>query len=142
MRDGRLRRGEGIALAVALIWSVALVVAAALAPVYQSTTETSSGTVTHESATLVGENGPAVLVPVGVPFLVTVIVGCALWRREASRGAGPVAWTFTGLLAGFNLVAMLSIGPFMLPITASLAVACVMRQARTHAATSSAPLST
>jgi hypothetical protein len=140
MGDGRLRRGERMALAVALIWSAALIVAAALAPVYRSTTETSSGTVTDQSATLVDENGPAVLLPIAVPLLVTVIVGRALWRRGASRGAGPVAWTFTGLLAGFNLVEMLSIGPFILPVTASLAVACAMRQARTRAAASSAPL--
>lgn len=134
MGDRRLRRGEWTALAVALIWSAGLMIAAALAPAYQSTTETSSGTVTHESATLVDENGPAVLLPVGMPLLVTVIVGYALWRREASRGAGPVAWTFTGLLAGFNVVAMLSIGPFIVPVTASLFVACAMRQAPTHGA--------
>ena len=132
MGDGRLRRGEWMALAVALIWSAGLVVAAAVAPAYQSMTETSSGTVTQGSATLVDENGPEVLLPVGAPLLVTVIVGYALWRREASRGAGPIAWTFTGLLAGFNVVAMLSIGLLMVPVTASLAVACSMRQARTH----------
>jgi len=121
-----------MALAAALVWSAGLIVAAAVAPAYQSTSETSSGTVTHESSTLVDENGPAVLLPVGVPLLVTVIVGYALWRREASRGAGPIAWTFTGLLAGFNVVAMLSIGLLMLPVTAALAVACAKRQALTH----------
>lgn len=142
MGDGRLRRGEWMALAVAVVWSAALIIAATRAPVYRSTTETSSGTVTHDSATLVEENGPAVLLPIGVPLLVSVIVGYALWRREASRGAGPVAWTFTGLLAGFNLVAMLSIGPFLVPVTASLAVACVMRQARTRAAAGGASLPT
>jgi hypothetical protein len=107
MGDGHLPRGEWVALAVALVWSAGFIVAVALASAYQSTTETSSGTVTHGSATLVDENGRAVLLPVAVPLLVTVIVGCALWRREASRGAGPIAWTFTGLLAGFNVVAML-----------------------------------
>lgn len=142
MGDGRLRRGEWMALAVALIWSAALIVAAALAPAYRSTTETSSGTVTHESATFVDENGPAVLLPIAVPLLVTVIVGYSLWRREASRGAGPIAWTFTALLATFNVVAMLSIGPFMLPVTASLAVACAMRQARNHGEASGAALPT
>jgi hypothetical protein len=142
MGDGHLPRGEWVALAVALVWSAGFIVAAALAPAYQSTTETSSGIVTHGSATLVDENGRAVLLPVGVPLLVTVIVGCALWRREASRGAGPIAWTFTGLLAGFNVVAMLSIGPFMLPVTASLVVACALRQARRHGEAGSAALPT
>lgn len=129
---GRLRRGEWAALAVALVWSAALLVAAALAPAYQSTTETSSGTVTHGSATLVNENGSGVLLIVGVPLLVTVIVGHALWRRGARRGAGPTAWIFTGLLTGFNIVAMLSIGPFIMPVTACLVVACTIRQARPH----------
>jgi hypothetical protein len=123
-----LRRGEWVVLAVALFWSAPLLLAAALAPAYQSTTETSSGKVTHGSATLVDENGPGVLLIIGVPLLVTVIVGYALWRR----GAGATASTFTGLLAGFNLIAMLSIGPFILPVTACLAVACTIRQARPH----------
>ena len=129
---GRLRRGEWVALAVALFWSAALLVAAPLAPAYQSTTETSSGTVTHGSATLVNENGTGVLLIIGVPLVVTVIVGHALWRRGARCGAGPIAWTFTGLLAGFNLVAMLSIGAFIIPVTACLAVACTIRQTRPH----------
>jgi hypothetical protein len=131
-RVARLRLGEWMALAVALLWSAGLIVAAAMAPAYEPTTEASSGTVTHESATLVDENGPAILLPVGVPLLVTVIVGYALWRREASHGAGRIAWTFTVLLAGFNVVAMASIGLFMLPVTAALAVACAKRQAGTH----------
>lgn len=129
---GRLRRGEWVALAVALIWSAALLLGAALAPVYKSTTESSSATVTHGSATLVEENGPGVLLIIAVPLLVTLTVGNALWRRRARGGAGPMAWTSTGLLAGFNLVAMLSIGPFILPVTASLAVACALHHARPH----------
>jgi hypothetical protein len=132
MGDGRLRQGEWTTVAAALIWSAGLMVAAAVAPAYQSTTATSSGPVTHESATLVDENGPAVLLAVGVPLLATVIVGYALWRREASRGAGPIAWTFTGLLAGFNVLAMPSIGLFMLPVTVALAVMCAKHPSRAH----------
>jgi hypothetical protein len=136
----RLRRAEWIALVVALFWSAALLVAAVLTPAYQSTTETSSGTVTHGSATLVNENGAGVLLIIGMPLLVTLMVGYALWRRGARRGAGPVAWTLTGLLAGFNLVAMLSIGPFIVPVTACLAVACTIRQARPHGGAGGAAL--
>jgi hypothetical protein len=91
MGDGHLPRGEWVALAVALVWSAGFIVAAALAPAYQSTTETSSGTVTHGSATLVDENGRGVLLPVGVPLLVTVI-GAAHFgvaKRVAERGQSP-----------------------------------------------------
>jgi hypothetical protein len=42
-----------------------------------------------------------------------------------------VAWTVTVLLAGFNVLAMASIGLFIVPVTAALVVACVRRQART-----------
>jgi hypothetical protein len=131
MRFGRLGREEWVALSLALLWSVGLIVSAAVAPAYQSTTETSSGAVISETATLLDENGPAILLPVAVPLLVTVIVGYALWRRENRRGAGPIAWTATVLLAGFNVLAMASIGLFMVPVTAVLVVVCARRQART-----------
>jgi hypothetical protein len=110
MRSGRLQRDELVALSLALVWSVGLSVLAVVAPVYQSTTQTSSGAVISETSSLYDENGPAVLLPVGVPLLVTVIVGQALLLREGSRGAGPIAWSFTVLLAGFNVLAMASIG--------------------------------
>jgi hypothetical protein len=57
-----------------------------------------------------------------VPLLVTLAVGFALW--QGSRRALPIAWTLTGLLAAGNLVAMLSVGVFVLPVTAALVIAC------------------
>lgn len=104
--QSRLRRSERVALAVALCWGAALIPAAALAPVYQSASVTSSGAVTRGSATLLNENGSGILLIVAVPLLVSLIVGCALWRRGARRSAGAIAWTFTGVQAGFNLVSM------------------------------------
>ena len=130
MRSSRLQRDEWVALSVALLWSVALIVLAVVAPAYQSTTQTSSGAVISETSSLFDENGAAVLLPVGVPLLVSVVVGFALWRREASRGAGPVAWTGTVLLAAFNVLAMASIGLLIVPVTAALVFACVRRQGR------------
>jgi hypothetical protein len=115
------------AVAVALAWSVALLVAATVVPVYGTSTETASGTVTG-SATLVDENGSGILLVVAVPLLMSVIVGCTLWSRGARRGAGMIAWTATVLLAGFNLIAMLSIGLFIVPVTVCLAIACALRQ--------------
>ncbi len=135
---GRLRLAEGLALAAALAWSALIVVAAALVPVYQSETATTSkaesGTVAHTvtqgSSTLVDENGSGTLVIVAIPLLVSVLVACALWVRGSRRGAGLVAWALTGLLVCFNLLAMLSIGVFIVPVTACLFVACALHQGR------------
>ncbi len=132
---GSLSRAAWVALGVAVLWSLALLVASTLAPAYQSTTETDSGTVTPGSATLVGENGWGVLVVMAVPLIVTVVVGFALWRRGAGRAAGVIAWTLTGLLAGLNLLAMLTVGLFMLPVTVCLVVACALRRPDLRATT-------
>lgn len=135
-----------VALVLAAIWSVGLIVAAVVVPVYQSTSVSSSvsssttgGTalehpqlehqvVTESSATLVQENGLRVLALVGIPLLAVAVVSRSLWRRRvnARRGAGPVAWTVVGLLGAFTLVSMLSIGIFVLPVTGSLVFACAM----------------
>jgi hypothetical protein len=85
--------------------------------------ESSTGEVTFGSDTLVGANGLGVVVVLAVPLMVTVLVGCAL-RLRAHRAGLPVAWTLTGLLAVFTLLAMMSIGVFMIPVTAGLVVAC------------------
>ncbi len=75
------------------------------------------------SVSLVSEQGSGVIAVLAIPLLITVIVGVALWFRSRS-GVLIVAWTFTGLLALFNLLAMLTIGVFVLPVTAALIVAC------------------
>jgi hypothetical protein len=120
----RFRRLEWISLAVALVWGTGLVIAALLVPVYQSSGVSSSGAVTDGSATLVAVNGWGVLLPTGVPLAAAVVTGYALWRRTGRQGAGVLAWTVTGLLAIFNFLAMLSIGVFVIPVTAALAIAC------------------
>ena len=100
-----------------------LVVAGFLVPAYQSTSMSSSGELTQSSKTLVGMNGPGVAFVLALPLLVTVLVGCALLLR-GRRGAMPVAWALTALLAVFNVLGMLSIGVFVVPVTAALVVAC------------------
>ncbi len=117
-----LGRVPALALLVAAAYGIALVVAAFALPVYDSTGSSSSGGTSQGSDTLVGVNGPGVALVLGVPLLVTVAVGCALWLR--SRWALPIAWTLTGLLAAGNLLAMLSVGVFVLPVTAALVFAC------------------
>lgn len=128
-RFGRL---EGISLAIALVWGTGLVVAALLVPVYQSSSVSSSGTVTDGSATLVGVNGWGALLVAGAPLAGAVVTGCALWRRAGRQGAGVLAWAVTGLLVCFNLLAMLSIGVFVLPVTIALVVACGSHGRKPH----------
>jgi hypothetical protein len=125
----RLGRVASVALAIAAVCGVALVVAGFLLPLYETTTEPSSGEVSRDTATLVAVNGPGVLVILVVPLLVTLAVGSALWQG-ARRGAVTVAWTFAGLQAAFNVVSMASIGVFFLPVTAALLVACAVRRPR------------
>jgi hypothetical protein len=126
--DDRFGRRVWVPLSIALIWSVALLVAAALAHFYRSQLVSSSGAVSSGSATLVGVNGWGVLLVAGVPLFTTMMVGGALWRRSARPGAGVFAWAVTGLLAGFNVLALMSIGAFIIPVTTSLAVACGRHQ--------------
>ena len=122
--DSRFGRLEAISLALALVWGVGLVIAAVLVPVYQSASVSSSGTVTDGLATLVGVNGWGALLVADAPLAAAVVTGCALWRRAGRQGAGVLAWAVTGLLVCFNVLAMLSIGVFVVPVTAALAVAC------------------
>jgi hypothetical protein len=130
--ERRLGRVASFALLFAAAYGIVLVVAGFLAPAYKWETEASSGEVTQGSDTAVGVNGLGAVVVLGVPLLASVLVGCALWLRSR-RGVVPSAWTLTGLLAGFNLLAMASIGLFVLPVTAALIIACgTCRRAPKH----------
>jgi hypothetical protein len=120
--ETRLGRVPALALLVAAAYGVALVVAAFVVPVYDSTSSSSSGETTSGSDTLVGSNGLGSALVLGIPLLATLVVGSALWQR--SRWSLPIAWTLTGLLAALNLLAMLSVGIFVLPVTAALVLAC------------------
>jgi hypothetical protein len=128
---------QWIVLAIAWCWAAALSVAAAVAPAYEATSVTSSATatsghrqvvtVTHTRSTLLAENGWTVILITAVPLAVALAVSVALWRRDRrKRGAGPVAWGLTALLAAGNLLALLSIGVFVVPVTACLMVACAL----------------
>src|SRR5262252_2997142 len=121
---GPLGRLEWVSLAIAALWGAGLLAAAALVPVYASVGASSSGAVSHGSATLVGVNGWHVLLVVGVPLVATAMVAGALWRRGPRQGAGVLAWTIAGLLAAFNVLALASIGVFVIPVTACQFIAC------------------
>lgn len=130
--DGRRHgRWELFALTLAVVFGALLVAAALYAPAYQSTTVSSSGAPVRHTASLVEENGSWAMVVAGVPLLIALVVSGAIWSRGDRPGAGPFAWSLVGLLIAFNLVAMLSIGPFVIPVTACLVVACILHGART-----------
>lgn len=104
-------------------------VAAFVLPVYGSSTASgpSGGNVDSTSSTLVAVNGLAVLAPVALPALIAAVVWFALHRKcsRGSRPGGYVAWTLIGMLIAF-LVAVASIGVFVVPVAALLAGAAAL----------------
>ena len=112
----------------AFVWSAALVGAAFVLPLYGSSSTSSTGALASSSLTLVQVNGPAVLIPMGVPLIIVTLVWAAL-HRKCSRGgrlAGYVAWTFVGVLAAGCVVAIASVGLLIVPVAALLWCAAVM----------------
>jgi hypothetical protein len=97
---------------LAFVWSAGLFAAALFAPAYGSTT-------------LVQENGSGVLLVVAFPAVISAAVWLALWRRCTRGGAvsGVVAWTCVSLLGLFCLIALASIGLFVIPVAVLLACA-------------------
>ncbi|MDA8436458.1 MAG: hypothetical protein M0Z98_10800 [Actinomycetales bacterium] len=120
----RYSRNAWIAVGVALVWGLLLVVLAFVAPVYSTssgsaTDGTVASTTTEGTATLVGVNGYGVLLVVSVPLVAAVVVAWAL-----ARGRRRIGWVVTSLLGALNVLAMLSVGIFFLPVTIALVVAC------------------
>ena len=124
-------RGAWVAVVAAAAWASWLVVAAFVLPVYGSAITTRSGTptslspetVVHASQTLVEVNGPVAAVEMAVPLAATLVVALA-FRSGVYRVRMVVGWTATGLLAMFNVLGMLTVGLFVLPVTVALVVAC------------------
>ena len=119
-REGRL----AFCLTVAAVgWSVALVPAAFLAPVYSGAETSTFGGTTSTTATLVGVNGLWVVAPVSVPLVVALLawVGLRMRCSSGSRAGTLFAWGAVGVLALFAIVAGLSIGPYILPAVLLLA---------------------
>jgi hypothetical protein len=126
-------RGERIALGGAFCWSVLLLIGAYVLPVYQGevSTQRSNGRVhsRETSATLVEMHGSGALIAVAVPLAATLLVTLALLAQDPGQNAGPLAWTLVILLGGFNVLALLTIGIFLLPTTICLLVACGLHNA-------------
>jgi len=125
---GRGRWAFALTLA-GFAWGVALVAGAFVVPVYSglSVSAGSSGEqVTHSySSTLVEENGFGVLIPVAIPLVLAALVWFALHRRcsRGSRWGGPIAWSLVAVLGLFSLVAVWTIGVFVLPVAVLLGIA-------------------
>jgi len=119
--------GERIAVGIAVLWSVGLLVGALTLPVYERVTVTANGSI-GSSATLVEENGGAVLAIVAIPLVVTAGVALALRSRyrKHRKGPGVVAPVLTGLVLIFCVLGMLTIGVFVLPVAIALVVACAL----------------
>lgn len=113
---GRGFDGVNRALLVgAALWSAALIVVGCL--------------VSAAGGTIVQQNGPIVLVPLGVPLVAVAVVSLALALRRRP-GAGPVAWTAAVALGVLALVGMLTIGLFVVPAAVLVVVACSRSQDR------------
>jgi hypothetical protein len=109
MRSSRGRTAFVLTV-LAFVWSIGLLLGALFAPAYGSTT-------------LVQENGSDVLLPVAVPAFISLAVWLALWRKctHGGRASGVVAWTCVSILAAFCVLALFSIGIFVVPVAALLA---------------------
>lgn len=108
----------------ALVWSLGLVLAALIAPVYSTSSTSDVNGVTLGSATLVQVNGAWVLLLVGIPAAMSALVILAIRaRRSGARWGGPLAWTAIGVLAIEAVVGIATIGLFILPVPILLAFA-------------------
>jgi hypothetical protein len=100
----------------AFLWAVALIGAALVVPVYNT------------SETLVAENGSGVLIAVAIPAALAAGVWLALHRRcsRGSRTASCVAWSLVALLTVFCVLALFSIGSVVAPVALLLAAAAAL----------------
>lgn len=123
---GLARRGvetpARVALVIAAVLGLALVIWALTFPAYEGLETTSDGVTHHLTRTMVEENGPRVMIPVSIPLAVTGLVAL-LVLRGPEPAARILAWVLVGLLGAFAVLAMFSIGIYVLPVVIALAVA-------------------
>ncbi|MFC6238486.1 hypothetical protein [Longivirga aurantiaca] len=134
VRERSLPFTARVALVLALVWSVLLVLAAFTLPLYgysssSATVDGSGGTeeITG-TATLVQVNGWTAVLVLAIPLAVTLLVGLLL--GVGGRGQRAGAWALTALLGVFTVLALLSVGLFMVPVVVALMVACASAGSR------------
>jgi hypothetical protein len=126
-RERRNRLASRLIL-VAAAWSLGLLIAASVLPVYNGESISNTAGVTFTSTTLVASQGAWVLIPAVIPLLLCGVVWLGV-RRERTRGdrlGARGAWVAIGLLGVFALLAILSIGGFVIPAMILLARAVVL----------------
>lgn len=125
----RLGRTASLAVLLAAWYGAALIVGGFLAPVYESMNASSSGVVMRRDGPPRRRQRAGRRDRPWRALVMTLAVGWGLWHGSR-RGAIPLAWALTGLLGMLNVLATLSIGVFVLPVTAALTVACATRRPR------------
>ncbi|WP_062288133.1 hypothetical protein [Demequina phytophila] len=115
---------------VAVAWAALLPVLALVVPVGTEITSGSDGVETTRHLTLAQAEGISGVLTVAVPLLLVLLAGGAMAAR-ASWGL-PVGWTLFGLLAAANLLALMSVGIAVIPVTVALLVALVGRSSPTR----------
>ena len=108
----------------ALAWSVLLLPAALLVPVYASQTTDWRGETVEGGRTLVEVNGASALIPVAVVVITAAVGAAALARRQWRPGAPArrVALGAASALVLLGAVGPASIGIFVLPAGIALGV--------------------
>jgi hypothetical protein len=109
--------------AAAAVCSLGLLLAAVLLPTSGSDT-TSQGVATLTQETFVQSQGVWALALVALPLLATGVVAAAVVyrRRDDARWARPAAWAAIGVLGLVALLAITSVGAFMVPVAVLLAL--------------------
>jgi hypothetical protein len=126
-RDRRNRLASRLVL-IAAAWSLGLLIAASVLPVYNGESISNRDGVTFTSTTLVASQGAWVLIPTAIPLLFCAAVWLALRRKRGGddKLGGRVAWLAIALLCVFALLAILSIGGFVIPVVVLLARAAML----------------
>lgn len=123
-RSQRVRLASALALG-ALVWALALVVAALVFPVYHTVSSAKGGITASGSTSLIAGNGPGAATVIIAPAVLAVIAVVALRRKRQHGGRvwGAVAWAIAGALLALAVISSFSIGLFILPTAAGLVAA-------------------
>ena len=107
-------------LLASIVFGAGLVVAAFTVSAY-------NGTV---SQTLVQANGTKVIAIVSIPLVgaLLAIFSIVARLRNVRTGVGIFTWLVVGVLGAFELLGMLTIGPFIAPVPVCLLVAALRIQ--------------